>query len=81
MSSIKLIIEVNAVEDDKLFGSVTTRDIAEAISKQGVEVDKRKIVIPDEQIKRLGPYDVLVKVHPEVTAKVTLEVCPARKEE
>ncbi|GBE06269.1 MAG TPA: 50S ribosomal protein L9 [Nitrospirae bacterium] len=81
ISSIKLIIEVNAGEDDKLFGSVTTRDIAEAISKQGVEVDKRKIVIPDEQIKRLGTYDVLVKVHPEVTAKVSLEVCPARKEE
>ena len=67
-------------EEDKLFGSVTSKDIAEAIAAQGVEVDKRKIVL-EEPIKRLGSYDVKVKVHPDVTASVKVEVTKSGTEE
>ncbi|MEN8265074.1 MAG: 50S ribosomal protein L9 [Nitrospirota bacterium] len=73
ISEISITIEARAGEGDKLFGSVTTMDIAEAISKKGIEVDKRKIVLA-EPIKRLGTYDVSVKVRQDVTATVKVEV-------
>lgn len=81
LSNITLQIEANAGEDNKLFGSVTSMDIAEALLKHGIEVDKRKIVIPGENIKRLGTYNINIKIHPEVTANVNLEVHPAGKTE
>ncbi len=74
LSGITLNIEINAGEDGKLFGSVTTMDIAAALTKQGMDIDKRKITVQDEPIKRLGNYNVHIKLHPEVTATVTLEV-------
>lgn len=80
ISQIAVSIEAQAGEEDKLFGSVTSKDIAEAIAAQGVEVDKRKIVL-EEPIKRLGSYDVVVKVHPEVTATVKVEVTRSGAEE
>lgn len=68
-----VIIEAQAGEEDKLFGSITSMDIAEALVKQGIEIDKRKIII-DEPIKRLGTYAVSVKLSPEVTASINVEV-------
>jgi large subunit ribosomal protein L9 len=73
VSGIILSIEAQSGEDDKLFGSVTSMDIAEALSKQGVEIDKRKINL-EEPIKRLGIYTVSVKIHHDVSANVTVEV-------
>lgn len=80
ISKITVSIEAQAGEEDKLFGSVTSKDIAEAIAAQGVEVDKRKIVL-EEPIKRLGSYDVAVKVHQDVTATVKVEVTKSGAEE
>jgi large subunit ribosomal protein L9 len=73
ISAVAISLEAKAGEEDKLFGSVTSKDIAEAISQKGVEVDKRKIVL-DEPIKRLGEYEVTVKVQQDVTATVKVEV-------
>lgn len=81
LSGITLNIEANAGEDDKLFGSVTSMDIAEAISKHGIDIDKRKIILPVDHIKRLGTYDIQVKIHQDVKAGMKLEVHPVRKEE
>jgi len=74
LSNITLTIEANAGDDGKLFGSVTTMDVAAALSSQGVEIDRRKITIPDEPIKRLGTYTVHVRLHPDVTTSVNMEV-------
>ena len=60
-------------EEDKLFGSVTSQDIAEYLLNQGIEIDKRKIVL-EEPIKALGLYTVDVKLHPDVPAKVKVWV-------
>lgn len=79
LSGIMLNIEINAGEDGKLFGSVTTMDIAAALKKQGMDIDKRKITVQDEPIKRLGNYNVHIRLHPEVTATINLEVHPVRK--
>ena len=73
ISSINISIDVKSGEDGKLFGSVTSKDIAEAIAAQGIEVDKRKITLP-EPIKRLGTYEVAVKVRQDVNATVKLVV-------
>jgi len=80
ISKMTLTIEAQAGEEDKLFGSVTTKDIAEAITAQGVEIDKRKVIL-EEAIKRLGTYDVTVKVHKDVTATVKVEVVKSGTEE
>lgn len=68
-----ITITAKAGEEEKLFGSVTTADIAEALKKDGNEVDKKKIHL-EEPIRRLGTYTVSVKVHPEVSADVTVQV-------
>jgi large subunit ribosomal protein L9 len=73
ISGITLSIEAQSGEEDKLFGSVTSKDIAEALSKQGVEIDKRKINL-EEPIKRLGTYSVPIKIHHDISANVTVEV-------
>lgn len=80
LASLSLIIEANAGEEDKLFGSVTTKDIAEAITRQGIDIDKRKILL-DEPIKKLGTYEVSVKLHQDVAATVNVEVKKTEREE
>lgn len=73
ISALTISIEASAGEEGKLFGSVTTKDIAEAIAQQGIEVDRRKINL-NEPIKRLGEYEVSVKVQQDVSASVKVEV-------
>jgi len=64
-------ITAAAGEDGKLYGSVTAADISEALKKEGIEVDRRKIVV-EHPIRELGVYDVDVKLHPEVATKVKI---------
>jgi large subunit ribosomal protein L9 len=80
VSLIKVTIEAKAGEEDKLFGSVTTKDIAEAVAVQGYDVDKRKIHL-EEPIKRLGEYEVSIKLHHDVVASVKVEVIKAEESE
>jgi large subunit ribosomal protein L9 len=75
LSALTLTIKAKAGEEDKLFGSVTTMDIAEALLSSGYDIDKKKVHL-DEPIKRLGTYTAEVKIHPEITAKVTVQVMP-----
>ncbi|MDX9703557.1 MAG: 50S ribosomal protein L9 [Candidatus Auribacterota bacterium] len=69
--SVSCTIPVQAGEEDKLFGSVTSQDIARALEKEGMEIDRRKIVL-EEPIRELGVFTVNVKLHPEVVG--TLKV-------
>ena len=62
-----------AGDNSQLFGSVTSADIAEALAKQGFEVDRRKIQLADP-IKAVGEYNVPVRLHREVTAQVKVNV-------
>ncbi len=73
LSTVTVKISAKAGEEGKLFGSVTTMDIAEALNAQGFEVDKKKIHM-EEPIKRLGSYTAEVKVHSDISAKITVEV-------
>jgi large subunit ribosomal protein L9 len=77
IGSSRLTITARAGTQGRLFGSVTAADVAEALAAQtGAVVDRRRIEL-DEPIKSLGTHVVTVKLHPEVSAEVTLEVVPA----
>ncbi len=73
IKGLAVTIKAKVGEEGKLFGSVTSMDIAEAAKAQGVNIDKRKIAL-EEPIKRVGEYTVTVKLHADVTAdfKVTV---------
>jgi large subunit ribosomal protein L9 len=73
MERLSLTAVVQAGEDDKLFGSVTNKDVNDLLLKEGFEIDKRNILL-EEPIKRLGVYTVGVKLHPEVEAKIKVWV-------
>jgi large subunit ribosomal protein L9 len=73
ISAMTITIKVKAGEEGKLFGSVTTMDIAEALNSEGIEIDKKRISL-EEPIKRLGSYSVSVKLHPEVSVQLNIQV-------
>ena len=66
-------LKAKAGKEGKLFGAVTSKDVATEIKKQfGIDIDKKKIVMDD--IKVFGSYNCNVKVYPEITAKITVKV-------
>ncbi|MBL8039261.1 50S ribosomal protein L9 [Nitrospira sp. CMX1] len=73
VSAVSLTIEMQAGKDDKLFGSVTTKDIAEGLAAQGVTVDRRKIQLA-QPIKELGTVVVPIKMPRDVVATVKVHV-------
>jgi large subunit ribosomal protein L9 len=77
LASVSLEFTRKSGENDQLFGSVTSGDVAEALEAKGYNIDKRKIVLA-EPIKAVGEYDIPVKLYREVTASVKVVV---RKEE
>ena len=67
-------VSVKVGKDGKLFGSVSSKEIAEAFKNQlGIEIDKKKIVLA-EPIKELGKKELPIKLHPEVSATLSVEV-------
>ena len=74
IAKLKVTVAVKTGEGGKLFGSVTSKDIADALKAQhGVDLDKRKIEIKDA-IKNLGTYPVTIKLHPEVSTQIEVTV-------
>ena len=73
LEELTLTFTLTAGENDRLFGSVTNADIAEALAEQGYDVDRRRIVM-DEAIKTLGIYTVHVRLRPEVETHVKVLV-------
>ena len=67
-------------EEARLFGSVTNVDVAEAIEEKGFDIDRKRIAL-SEPIKKLGEYKALIRLHPEVTAEVTVLVNPEEQAE
>ncbi|MBD3427214.1 MAG: 50S ribosomal protein L9 [Candidatus Omnitrophica bacterium] len=73
IKSLSCTISMEAGEEDKLFGAVTSDMIAETLRSEGVEVDKKQILL-DQPLKALGVYNVDVRLHPEVTAQARVWV-------
>jgi large subunit ribosomal protein L9 len=73
MTGATVRIGQKAGENDQLFGSVTSKDIAEALSVQNYNIDKRRILL-DDPIRQLGEYKVPVRLHKDVTVEITVVV-------
>ncbi|MEK6733444.1 MAG: 50S ribosomal protein L9 [Candidatus Omnitrophota bacterium] len=73
LALLSCTITVEAGDDDKLFGSVTSQDISHAFEAEDLAIDKKQIIL-EEPIKKLGVYHVSVKLHPEVTVEVKVWV-------
>jgi large subunit ribosomal protein L9 len=73
MEGLTLTIKQKAGENDQLFGSVTAKDIADALAAKNYTIDRRRIIL-DEPIKQLGEYKVPLRLHKEVTTEVTVQV-------
>ena len=80
LSKISLTFEVQTGKDDKLFGSVTSKDVAERLAAQGVEVDRRKIHLP-QPLKELGTFSVAIKLHRDVVPKINVTLAKKAAEE
>lgn len=73
LAGISCTIVRKVGENDHLYGSVTPSDVADYLVKEGIELDKRRILL-DEPIKALGIYTIPVKLHPEVTGEIRVWV-------
>ena len=74
LEKVVVMIAKEAGEEGKLYGSVTATDVAEGLARKGYEVDKKKLVMPEETIKEVGSYEVGVRLLQGVVAKVKVEV-------
>ncbi len=75
IGSTTLTMGVKVGEGGKLYGSITAKDIADALARRGITVDRHKVELPDP-LKSLGTYKVAIKVYPGMTPEVTIVVEP-----
>jgi large subunit ribosomal protein L9 len=74
LSGARIEVNARAGEGGRLFGSITAADIAAAVTaSSGIEIDRRKLEL-DEPLKELGPAEIELRLHPDVTAKLQIEV-------
>ena len=76
LANLSCTIRMQAGEGNRLFGSVTALDIAAALEDQGIEIDRRKIIL-DEPLKELGVFTVPAKIHPDIIADIKVWVVEA----
>ena len=77
LESLRVVIPAKAGKEGRLFGSITTPQIVDAVAKTGgTQIDRRRIHL-DTAIKNTGPHQITVRLHPEVEATMTVEVVPA----
>jgi len=76
LAALSVTIPANAGDEGKLFGSIGTRDVAEAITKAGVEVSKSEVRMPSGPLRELGEYMIDVQLHSELLQPVKVTVIP-----
>ena len=76
IEAVSVSITTKAGDEGKLFGSVTTRDVAEAAEAAGISLDKGEVRMPEGPIRELGEFEIPIHLHPEVNAILKLAVVP-----
>jgi large subunit ribosomal protein L9 len=76
VSGLNITLSTKAGEEGKLFGSITVRDVAEAVKAAGVELEKSEVRLPDGPLRELGEYEVDIHLHTEVNVKLKLTLVP-----
>ena len=75
LANVECKIAAKVSEEDRLYGSITVRDILKALQEQGVEIEKRMVLLT-EPIKVLGTHKVPIRVYKEVEPEITIEIVP-----
>jgi len=75
IKGLSIELKIKAGEKGKMFGSVTSKEIAEVLNKQGYQIDKKKIIL-ESPIKNLGQYKVEIKLYPDVTTSFIVNIVP-----
>lgn len=73
-----ITLNVKAGDEGKLFGSVGTRDISDALTAAGVEVHKSEVRMPDGVLRSVGEYEITIQLHPDVKSVIKLVVAPEK---
>jgi len=73
LEKVSVTIPIKIGEGGKLFGSVTGKDVSEALKKSNIDIDRRKITIQGD-VTGVGTYEAVIKVHPEVTSRIQIHV-------
>lgn len=74
LNEVNVVITAKAGDEGKLFGSIGTRDIADALTASGIEVDRTEVRLPNGAIRHTGEFNVAVQLHHDVTAEVLVTV-------
>ncbi len=74
LNEINIVITAKAGDEGKLFGSVGTRDIADALTASGIEVDRAEVRLPNGALRHTGEFHVAVQLHHDVTAEVLITI-------
>jgi large subunit ribosomal protein L9 len=74
LAGLKLVVGAKTSSSGKIFGSVNTIQIAEAFKDKGFDIDRKSITLPEDQIKEVGNYKAIVKLHREVKVEVDFEI-------
>ena len=74
LADVKLVVGAKTSSSGKIFGSVNTIQIAEALKEKGFEIDRKNITLPEDQIKEVGKYKAIIKLHREVKVEVGFEI-------
>lgn len=74
LEGVAIQISGKAGDEGKLFGSIGTRDIADAITEAGVAVNKSEVILSDGVIRNIGDYEIAVQFHPDVVKNITISV-------
>ena len=74
LGEVKIVVGAKTSTSGKIFGSVNTIQIAEALKEKGFDIDRRSITLPEDQIKEVGSYKAIVKLHREVRVEVVFEI-------
>ncbi len=74
MADLKLVIGAKTSSSGKIFGSVNTIQIAEGLREKGFEIDRKNISLPEDQIKEIGKYKAIIKLHRDVKVDIDFEI-------
>ena len=79
MQSLSVIISAQVSEEGTLYGSIGTREIADALSEKGYEMEKSSVRLPEGVLKEVGEYSIDLELHPEVIVTISLQIIPSEE--
>ena len=74
LADVKIVVGAKTSSSGKIFGSVNTIQIAESLKEKGFDIDRKSITLPEDQIKEIGSYKAVIKLHREVKVEIEFEI-------